>query len=221
MLTADTLGAGLRAMAQSFATSMGMVRRMVEFPVSVVSRGLDLLAGSAEQRAADAEKAVAAYAAAMSTEQPETATVSLATSSFAAEQMSNFQPAIPKESKKKMPDQDLSDDLLKTVHYEIKFRMRPYECTFGTRSETIYDNMTNTGYAGWKIAEFVQRLPDMDDSALPHEFIRYLETYGELRRQDMKYFEVWFDVVDREAREDLRYQERQLDYLQQIASKIH
>ena len=40
-----------------------------------------------------------------------------------------FQKTKEKEYKR-MPDQDLSDDMLKTVHYEIKFKLRPYECTF-------------------------------------------------------------------------------------------
>jgi hypothetical protein len=119
---------------------------------------------------------------------------------------------------KRMPDQDLSDDLLKTVHFEIKFKMRPYECTFGSRSETIHENMTSTGYAGWKIAEFVNTLAEQP---IPRNFQRYLDRYGNaLRPQDYKHLEVWFDVVDRSTRDDLRYEERMASYLGTIARGV-
>jgi hypothetical protein len=122
-----------------------------------------------------------------------------------------------KKELRRMPDQDLQDDLLKTVHYEIKFKMRPYECTFGTRSETVHDTMTSTGYAGWKVAEFVTTL---DQQPVPPKFRRYLDRYGTLRPQDIKHLEVWFDVVDRSTRDDLRYEEKMSAYLGAIAQGV-
>lgn len=58
----------------------------------------------------------------------------------------------------KMPDTNLNDDMLKLVRYKILFIKRDYEWAFREEEELVWDNMTDTAFTAWKVAEFIQRL---------------------------------------------------------------
>ena len=57
-----------------------------------------------------------------------------------------------------MPDTNLNDDMLKLVRYKILFIKRDYEHAFGEQEELVWDNMTDTAFTAWKVAEFIQNL---------------------------------------------------------------
>ena len=144
-------------------------------------------------------------------------------------------------------DKCLSDDMLKLVRYKILFVKRDYEVAFPEREELVYDNMTDTAYTAWKIAQFIQEL---DQTEVPAQWGggrnedrvpkypppvrdrdgRLLTPRWGARRgawvirslpeDDKKYLRVYFQVLDRYVREDLQYEQQQLDALEDIAKAI-
>lgn len=146
--------------------------------------------------------------------------------------------AIPKEERN-MPDTNLSDDMLKLVRYKILFVKRDYEVAFPEVEELVPDNTTATAYTGWKIAEFIQRL---DETKVPKKWMglkkddppKYPEYAEEaqfedgtkgwaihkLKEDDKKYLRVYFEVLDRYTREKFRYEERQIEVLEEIRDKM-
>lgn len=122
-----------------------------------------------------------------------------------------------------MPDTDLADEQLKLVRYKILFVMRDYECAFREVEELIPDNLTDTAYSGWKIAEFIQHLPSMDDRDLPAKWKKYIREKGEhghAKAEDKKYLRVFFEVLDRYPREELKYHEETLKELGGIKHQL-
>src|SRR5215472_16090681 len=57
-------------------------------------------------------------------------------------------------------DKDLRDDLLKLVRYKILFVRREYEIAFPEQEDIVSDNMDEDAFSAWKVAEFIQELPD-------------------------------------------------------------
>jgi hypothetical protein len=125
------------------------------------------------------------------------------------------------EEQKRMPDMDLSDDLLKLVRYKILFVKRNYECAFGEVEEILHDHLTESDFKGWKLAEFAETVPSLQSTHLPSKWRKYLcENGGCLRHEDRKYLRVYFEVLDRFPREELRYEEQTLDRLQGIEYQL-
>ena len=122
-----------------------------------------------------------------------------------------------------MPDTDLADEQLKLVRYKILFVMRDYECAFREQEELIPDNLTDSAYSGWKIAEFIQHLPSIDERDLPANWKKYLREKGEkghAKAEDKKYLRVFFEVLDRYPREELKYHEEMLTELGGIKHQL-
>ncbi|MBI2187382.1 MAG: hypothetical protein HYU37_09745 [Acidobacteria bacterium] len=143
-----------------------------------------------------------------------------------------------------MPDTNLNDDMLKLVRYKVLFVKRDYEVAFPEQEELVYDNMTETAFTAWKIAEFVQRL---NETPLPPKWARksYPANQAEktsdpdivkkwedeknrggerrvywLPESDKKFLRVYFEVLSRYAREKFLHDEREVEVLEQIRDAI-
>ena len=131
-----------------------------------------------------------------------------------------------------MRDTNLSDDMLKLVRYKILFVKRDYEVAFPEREDLIWENISDTALAAWKVAEFIQSLDTTEvprkwlDKNYPKERQKKTEQGRDvwyiqgLPEDDKKYLRVFFEVLDRYPREKLRYEERQLDVLEEIARAV-
>jgi len=125
----------------------------------------------------------------------------------------------------KMPDTNLNDDMLKLVRYKILFIKRTYEFAFKEKDELVRENRTDSAFTAWKIAEFVQSL---DRIEVPETWKEYPE--GRTKRDgkeyisdlgdDKKFLRVYFEVLQRYAREKLLYEEDQLAALKGIRQAI-
>jgi hypothetical protein len=140
--------------------------------------------------------------------------------------------ANPKEERN-MPDTNLSDDMLKLVRYKVLFVKRDYEVAFPEVEELVPDNTTATAYTGWKIAEFMQRLnktevppkwwKDGKDSPKYPKAAKGVDgkwVISELPEDDKKYLRVYFEVLDRYVREKFKYEERQIEVLEDIRDNL-
>ena len=146
-----------------------------------------------------------------------------ATSSIVA-----VQSQINPEEETKMPDNNLSDEMLKLVRYKILFVKRDYEHAFPEVEELVHDNMTAASFSGWKIAQFIQNLGN-EETPIPKKwkedhypadkYIRGGNLIG-FPEDDKKYLRVYFEVLDRYVREEFRYEEDQIDVLKEIRDAL-
>ncbi|OLE53187.1 MAG: hypothetical protein AUG51_14435 [Acidobacteria bacterium 13_1_20CM_3_53_8] len=143
---------------------------------------------------------------------------------------------IPKETNN-MNDRDLSDnDMLKLVRYKVLFIKRDYEVAFPEVEELVSDDLTDTAYTAWKVAEFIQSL---DETAVPKKkweggtdggkkpkYPKYAQYTGgkwvihKLDEEDKKYIRVYYEVLDRYPREKFKHDERQIEVLEEIRDRI-
>ena len=131
-----------------------------------------------------------------------------------------------------MSDKDLRDDMLKLVRYKILFVKRDLEHAFQEKEELVSENTDAAGYTAWKIAEFIQNLPD---EPIPKKWAD--KNYPPIREEsppvprrpgmiqalpedDKKYLRVYYEVLERYARERFKYEERQIEVLEQIRDKL-
>lgn len=136
------------------------------------------------------------------------------------------------EEERKMPDQDLRDDMLKLVRYKVLFVKRDYEdVLLPDREELVSENTDAATYSSWKIAEFIQ---DLDNIPMPKKwkdknYPRDVKLDSppddtpkirKLDEDDKKYLRVYFEVLHRYPRERFRYEERQIEVLEQIRDKM-
>ena len=128
-----------------------------------------------------------------------------------------------------MNDRDLSDDKqLKLVRYKILFIKRDYEHAFPEVEELVSDSMDESAYTAWKIAEFIQRLAKRQTKVPPawkkyppdEEHYRDGDILLGFPESDKKYLRVYFEVLDRYERESFRYEERQIEVLEEIRDRI-
>ena len=141
---------------------------------------------------------------------------------------------ISKESAK-MPDTNLNDDMLKLVRYKILFIKRDYEYAFPEKEELVHDNMSDSAFTAWKVAEFIQSLDRIEVPEAWHDMKPPYPTKQESRKlpdgrtvwvihafdeTDKKFLRVYFEVLQRYAREKLLYEEDQLTALRGIQGAI-
>ncbi|MCH9651597.1 MAG: hypothetical protein K0U98_25450 [Deltaproteobacteria bacterium] len=102
-----------------------------------------------------------------------------------------------------MADKNLSDDMVKLVSYSIVSIQRDREHVLSSARRVVTDNMDGEGFASWMIAE-------------------YLEESGRKRFKDkeLQYLRVSYNVEDRWAEQDLKYEEKQLRALDGIERAI-
>ena len=98
-----------------------------------------------------------------------------------------------------MADKNLGDDMVKLVEYTIVSIERGKEEIVESGHKLFDDDMTGDAFASWVIAEEVPKKKNGYDS---------------------KYLRVSYNVLDRWPRQDLKYEERQLEILGQIEKKI-
>lgn len=141
------------------------------------------------------------------------------------------------EERKKM-DRDLHDDMLKLVRYKVLFVKREYEHAFEEQEDLVSENMEGTAFTAWKIAEFIQKLSDLD-TRVPEKWANYpqnrehkiywkeVETNGRKQKyllglpdEDKKYLRIYHEVLDRYPREKFKYEEQQIDVLREIRDEI-
>lgn len=128
-------------------------------------------------------------------------------------------------------DRDLNDDMNKLVRYSIVCVDRENETVLqGLQEEVVNERMDEGGFTAWKILEFVQsmdrkevRLPAAWREKRPEGVIvhpddhRYLKSIG---RDTRMFLRVPFNVVERWPRERFKYEEKQIEVLEQIRHKI-
>jgi hypothetical protein len=129
-------------------------------------------------------------------------------------------------------DKDLRDDkVLKLVRYKILFVKRDYEHAFPEKEELVSEDTDTAGYTAWKIAEFIQDLKNIEipkkwrDKKYPRnvELTSPPEAspkINELPEDDKKYLRIYYEVLQRYRREEFRYQERQIEVLEQIRDRL-
>jgi len=131
-----------------------------------------------------------------------------------------------------MSDTDLSGkDMLKLVRYKILFVKRDYEAAFPEAEELVSDPMDESGYIAWKIAEFIQRLGKKEttipvkwgtkypkrDHKPPYTDGNFLLGFPE---DDKRYLRVFFEVLQRYDRQEFKYEQRQIEVLEEIRDRI-
>ena len=135
-------------------------------------------------------------------------------------------------TKEKKMDRDLRDDMLKLVRYKVLFVKREYEHAFPEQEDLVSENMDAAAFTAWKVAEFIQslarepyqtRVPTRWGQKYPSAKYR-AGTEGEwlkgLPDDDKKYLRVFYEVLDRYPREKFKYEERQIEVLEDIRDKI-
>lgn len=133
----------------------------------------------------------------------------------------------------RMPDRDLGGKDLKLVRYKILFVKRDYEHAFNEQEELVHADTDDTGFTAWKIAEFIQKLPrdagTPEGVRIPSKWLsknyppRDYRANGYLTGlpdDDKRYLRLYFEVLDRYPREELEYQEQQLDILRGIRDDL-
>ena len=129
-------------------------------------------------------------------------------------------------------DKDLRDDMLKLVRYKILFIKREYEHAFDEEEDLVSENMDGSAFTAWKVAEFIQGLAhEPHETRVPGRWGQKYPTTryragknGEwltgLPDDDKKYLRVFYEVLDRYPREKFKYEERQIEVLEDIRDKI-
>jgi len=129
-------------------------------------------------------------------------------------------------------DKDLHDDMLKLVRYKILFIKREHEHAFEEEEDLVSENIDGSAFTAWKVAEFIQglarepyqtRVPTRWGQKYPGAKYRAGKD-GEwlkgLPDDDKKYLRVFYEVLDRYQREKFKYEERQIEVLEDIRDKI-
>lgn len=113
-----------------------------------------------------------------------------------------------------MPDTNLSDDMIKLVEYTIVNTARDHEgVIFGPKQVTETKNRTGESFSSAKIAQFF-------DEELPKINERRKKNGEPPVDYDADDLEVFYQVLDRWAKQSRRYEKRQLDRLEEIRDAI-
>ncbi|HJP91120.1 MAG TPA: formylglycine-generating enzyme family protein [Pyrinomonadaceae bacterium] len=131
-------------------------------------------------------------------------------------------------------DRDLRDDMLKLVRYKVLFVKREYEQAFREEEDLVSENMDAAAFAAWKVAEFIQKLKS-EDTRVSEKWLKYhggkyvkeVNVGGvktlvlkEFPDDDKKYLRVYYEVLDRYPRERFKYEERQIEVLEEIREQL-
>jgi hypothetical protein len=97
-------------------------------------------------------------------------------------------------------DRNLSDDMVKLVRYSIVSIQRDEERILHRGEEIFDDNVTDDAFATWMIS-------------------KYGDAQG-LSSEERKYLRVPYEVLGRWARQDRKYEKRQLEVLEGIREEL-
>jgi len=225
------LGSMILIPVKVFIHGMEMLVRTMQGMEDATDRGLGVIAGEASTNGDGGESTTAAGSA--SGGQPAVFSgPANGTDTADTHNLSNH--ATSAKEIEKMTDTNLNDDMLKLVRYKILFIRRDYEHAFPEQEELVFDNMTDSAFTAWKIAEFIQSL---DRTEVPTKWREKVPPYPpkqerrivdgretwvihSLPETDKKHLRVYFEVLQRYAREKLKYEEDQLDALRGIKEAI-
>lgn len=130
---------------------------------------------------------------------------------------------------RRINERDLRDDLLKLVRYKILFVKREYEHAFAEQESLIAENMDAAAFTAWKAAEFIQRLGNGKTEVpekwrtrnYPPKKYRDGSVLKGLPEEDKKYLRVFYQVIERFPREQFKFEEQQIEVLEQIRDSIN
>lgn len=118
-----------------------------------------------------------------------------------------------------------SQNLLRLYRYKVLFVKRDYEVAFSEQEELVTDDLRDTDFVAWKIAQFVQNL---DKTAVPSKWAEKGYPSGatngyinRLPEDDKKYLRVYHQILDTYCREPLDYEGDQLKILGEIRDAIN
>ncbi len=98
-----------------------------------------------------------------------------------------------------MTDRSLNDDMVKLVRYSIVTIERDKEAILVSRAERLVtDNLSDDAFASWMISEHREQM----------------------RGTANQYLRVSFEVIDRWAKQDRKYEKRQLEILGEIRDRM-
>lgn len=125
-------------------------------------------------------------------------------------------------------DRNLRDDLLKLVRYKVLFVKREYEHAFAEQESLIAENLNDAAFTAWKAAEFVQQLANGSTKVpeiwltrnYPPPKYRAGSILKGLPDEDKKYLRVFYQVIERYPREKFKFEEQQIEVLEQIRDNI-
>ncbi len=103
-----------------------------------------------------------------------------------------------------MADKNLNDDMVKLVEYTIVNIDRSNYRIICSGHELFDENMSGDAFASWVISQ--------NSDTIAKELGK--------KDYDSKYLRVYYNVQERWARLDLKYEERQLDILEKIEKKM-
>ncbi len=120
------------------------------------------------------------------------------------------------------------DSNVTTVDYQIIFTKRDYEAILDKGSAAVTKSMTSSGFAAWKIAEFIReadakgfhRRPS-DWSREDFEFLTEVPKGGSVRRlkrENLEYLQVQYQVLSTLDRQMPEYDKDKVAALNTIAS---
>lgn len=133
------------------------------------------------------------------------------------------------EHNRQVTDRDLRDDLLKLVRYKVLFVKREYEHAFAQQEVLIAENLDAAAFTVWKAAEFIQRLAK-GKTEVPEKWrarnypppeYRAGSILKGLPAEDKKYLRVFYQVVERFPREKFKFEEQQIEVLEQIRDRLN
>jgi hypothetical protein len=118
-----------------------------------------------------------------------------------------------------------SENLLRLYRYKILFIKRDYEWAFPEQEELVADDLRDTDFVAWKVAQFIQNL---DTTAVPQKWkdkkyppaAKGGDYIIGLPEDDKKYIRVYYEILDTYCREPFDYEGRQIEVLEQIRDNL-
>ncbi len=104
-----------------------------------------------------------------------------------------------RKEERKMGDRNLSDDMVKLVQWSLVSVKRDGEQVFTQGEDLVTDNLTPDGFTAWIVRKY-------GCDAVP--------------LGDAMYIRVYYNVLDRWAKQDLHFESRQLAALERIADCV-
>lgn len=120
-------------------------------------------------------------------------------------------------------DQDLSGDDLKLVRYTILFVKRDFEAFLYKGEELVAGDMDGGTFAALKVKDYLVRAGEGQAKFPPEWDKDYPEKTAKgftIPDRDQKYIRVYFEVLERYARQEREYEKQQVQVLREISRKI-
>ena len=122
-----------------------------------------------------------------------------------------------------------SENLLRLYRYKILFIKRDYEWAFPEQEELVSDDLRDTDFVAWKVAQFIQNLsttkiPDKwKEKNYPDNKKKPRPDDGNIHwlpEDDKKYIRVYYEILDTYCREPFDYEGQQIKVLEEIRDNL-